>query len=170
MFRLPKSVLHFGAAAIALFALILAAPRTVHAIAATLVQITNTSANPVIAQAIGQSSAQMLTLVAQTAGSNETFAAFDSSLNKTIPYVVPAGQHFVVNAVDIDIPGSCSATSELVQLTYGLDKTWNVPTSATTHFVYPSGFVIPSGASPNAIALFNNCFATYWIYGYQTPN
>ena len=47
MFRLPKSVLRFGAGAIALVALILAAPKAAHAIAATLVTVTNTTANPV---------------------------------------------------------------------------------------------------------------------------
>ena len=47
MFRLPKSALSFGAGALAVAVLILAAPRGAHAIAATLVQVTNTAANPV---------------------------------------------------------------------------------------------------------------------------
>jgi hypothetical protein len=47
MFKLPKTVLSFGAGALALGGLILAAPRTAHAIAATLVQVTNTPADPV---------------------------------------------------------------------------------------------------------------------------
>jgi hypothetical protein len=47
MFRLPKTAFHFGAAAVVAGALILAAPRAVHAVAAALVQVTNTTANPV---------------------------------------------------------------------------------------------------------------------------
>jgi hypothetical protein len=47
MFRLPKTALHFGAAAIVAGALLLTAPRAVHAVAAALVQVTNTTANPV---------------------------------------------------------------------------------------------------------------------------
>jgi hypothetical protein len=47
MLRLPKTLLPFGAGALALGILMLAAPRAAHAIAATLVQVTNTPANPV---------------------------------------------------------------------------------------------------------------------------
>jgi len=47
MFRLPKTVPTYGAAAIVAAALVLAAPRAAHAIAATLVQVVNTTANPV---------------------------------------------------------------------------------------------------------------------------
>jgi len=50
MFRLPKYALHFGVGALATLALTLAAPKAAHAIAATLVQVTNTAANPVINQ------------------------------------------------------------------------------------------------------------------------
>ena len=46
MFHLPKT-LTYGAAALAAGALILATPRAAHAIAATLVQVTNTTADPV---------------------------------------------------------------------------------------------------------------------------
>ena len=46
MFKLPKT-LNYGAAALAAGVLILAAPRAVHAVAATLVQVTNTTADPV---------------------------------------------------------------------------------------------------------------------------
>lgn len=47
MFKLPKTLPFFGAAAVAAGVLILAAPRAVHAVAATLVQVTNTAADPV---------------------------------------------------------------------------------------------------------------------------
>ena len=50
MFRPSKTVLSFGAGALAVLALTLAAPKAAHAIAATLVQVTNTAANPVITQ------------------------------------------------------------------------------------------------------------------------
>ena len=47
MMKPPKSILSFGAGILTLGVLILAAPRAAHAIAATLVLITNTSSNPV---------------------------------------------------------------------------------------------------------------------------
>ena len=47
MFKLPKTLSTYGAAALAAGVLILAAPRAAHAIAATLVQVVNTTANPV---------------------------------------------------------------------------------------------------------------------------
>ena len=56
MFRLHKSVLSLAAGALALGVLILAAPRAAHAIAATLVQIRNTAANPAVTQSPQQPS------------------------------------------------------------------------------------------------------------------
>lgn len=47
MIRLPKSVLSFGAVALVASGLMLAVPRAAHAVAAALVQVTNTSASPV---------------------------------------------------------------------------------------------------------------------------
>jgi hypothetical protein len=47
MFKLPKNLSVYGAAALAVATLVLATPRAAHAIAATLVQVTNTTANPV---------------------------------------------------------------------------------------------------------------------------
>jgi hypothetical protein len=47
MFRLLKTLLSFGEGALALGILIMAAPRAALAIAATLVQVTSTAANPV---------------------------------------------------------------------------------------------------------------------------
>src|SRR5580658_2987813 len=47
MFRLPKTVSTYGAAAISAAVLLLAAPRAAHSVAAALVQVTNTTANPV---------------------------------------------------------------------------------------------------------------------------
>jgi hypothetical protein len=46
MFKTSKSILSFGACALALGVRMLAAPRANHAIAATLVQVTNTASNP----------------------------------------------------------------------------------------------------------------------------
>jgi hypothetical protein len=48
MFRLRKSVLSFGAAALAVVALALVLPRAADAVAAALVEVVNTTANPVI--------------------------------------------------------------------------------------------------------------------------
>jgi hypothetical protein len=48
MIRLRVSALAVGGIVLAAGLLILAAPRTVHAVAAALVQVTNTASNPVV--------------------------------------------------------------------------------------------------------------------------
>lgn len=47
MFRLPRSVPYFAAGALTVIALLLSSPKALRAIAATLVQVVNTTANPV---------------------------------------------------------------------------------------------------------------------------
>ena len=62
MYRLPKTVSTYGAAAIVAAALLFAGPRAAHAIAAALVQVTNTPANPAVSQDISKLASQNVLL------------------------------------------------------------------------------------------------------------
>ena len=62
MFR--KRILSYGAVALAAAVLILATPPAARAIAATLVQVTNTSVNPAVAQSPDTQAAQLVRLTA----------------------------------------------------------------------------------------------------------
>src|SRR5579863_4422906 len=100
MFKPSKSVLSFGAGALALSVLILAAPRAAHAIAATLVQVTNTPANPAVTQSVGQQASQLVNLLA-IGSSGTQFSRVSPGGLVTFGYTVPANQYLVITAVDL---------------------------------------------------------------------
>jgi len=125
MFRPSKSVLSFGAGAFAVIALTLAAPKAAHAIAATLVQVTNTAANPAIAQSPNTQAAQLVYLEAfanpapcNQCVSSATFGAYLQNANFSNNYSIPAGETLVITAVDIlpqpnlsNNPGQCNGAT-----------------------------------------------------------
>ncbi len=94
MFRPSKTVLSFGAGALAVLALTLAAPKAAHAIAATLVQVTNTAANPVITQ--GRDNEARNYYYAQGSCNQITFGF----CNVTFPSP-PAGKREIITHVSI---------------------------------------------------------------------
>jgi hypothetical protein len=142
MFRLPKSVLSFCGGALALGVLILAAPRAAHAIAATLVQVTNTAANPV--------------------------PNLDTERNARIPYqstinatpcsvgpcdfllsTVPVGYRLVAQSVSVDVKDTT-----VPQLAFLADATYSF-TSSFSAPVYPSGNQSHAGGTQAVTAYFD---------------
>ncbi len=164
MNRLSKIFLPVGVV-VALGLFILAAPRTVQAVAAALVQITNTAANPVVTQTTGAQATNMLHLNCTfnlVYGQNNPCRQITSSgtfnfEGPNIPYTVPSGSNFVITAVDVfpgpwgggnaECPGVYVASIvSLSKSPYAINflslATSNAP--VTTHFTYPppSGIVI----------------------------
>jgi hypothetical protein len=164
MTRLPKFVLPVGAILV-LGVLILTAPRTVHAIAAALVQVTNTASNPVVTQTTGAQAANMIHL---QCGFNMDYTdrpcypiTSAGVLNYEYgSYIVPTGSYLVITAADVApnsnggftlaCPGVYNAA--IGNNTNGLNPInfLTVTTSnalVTTHFTYPppSGIVIAPG-------------------------
>ena len=174
MFRLVKTLSSYGAAAVTVAAvgvIMLATPRAAHAIAATLVQVTNTASNPAIAQSPNTQASQLVHLFAGyvQSGTSPSLASNPLSTNFfNIPFTVPANQSLVVTSVDIT--PTCSSTFA-VSL-FGLsEKTWNVTGPNTAHFEYPSGFVIGPGITPSAFVQFGtSCIASFDVNGYLTSN
>jgi hypothetical protein len=171
MFRLPKSVLSFGAGALALCVLILAAPRAAHAIAATLVQVTNTTANPAITQSVGQQASQLASLGATTIGGQpSTFLSFLPNNTYVLGYAVPANQYLVITSADIMAQGCPSVYVSLFVSNLQL-QSWIVSGTNTSHFAYPSGFVIAPGATPLEVVNGpSSCSASLQLNGYLTSN
>ena len=115
MYRLPKLFLTYSAAALAAVALLLAAPRAAHAIAAALVQVTNTAASPAIAQDVAKLASQNVLLISNpssssgypnpnpilTSGNGVLHQMFPNGTYSASPFVVPAGQNLVVTTVDL---------------------------------------------------------------------
>lgn len=143
MFRIPKTVLSIGAGALALGALILAAPRTAHALAATLVQVTNTSANPVINLDVDSAGRNAYASVASCSqGANEfCYATFSP---------VPAGMRLVVERVSAS--ASLSSGTYVAQLQ--LSGSGTLPAGGNGNTFFP---ITPLITLPNSIS-----FAQYW--------
>jgi hypothetical protein len=164
MNRIPKIFLPVGVV-VALGLFILAAPRTVQAVAAALVQITNTAANPVVTQTTGAQATNMLHLNCTfnlVYGRNTPCWQITSSgtvnfEGPNIPYTVPSGSNFVITAVDVypapngggtaACPGVYVASIGNVSSVFNPISFLSLTTSnapVTTHFTYPppSGIVI----------------------------
>jgi hypothetical protein len=148
---------------VAVGVLTLAVPRAAPAVAAALVQITDTAA---ITQAVGEQASQLIQLncVATTC----TLAG--NLLVISRPYTVPADKSLVITAVDLlsintatpiepcrsDHPVGVSGAGSLP---IGFDQylTWEILAgSPTLHFVYPSGIVFHGN---DTVAFVNNPYA-----------
>jgi hypothetical protein len=102
-FQLPKSVLSFGAGALALGILVLTAPHAAHALAATLVQVTNTAASPAVTESTNRLASQQVLLSLPVNGYLDAAVGLVAMHQFTLPsgvapeqYAVPAGQNLVI--------------------------------------------------------------------------
>jgi hypothetical protein len=178
MIRLPKSAVSLSAVVVAAGVLTLAAPRAAHAVAAALVQVTNTSSNPVVAQSTSTMASQLVELFNYTisTAANATVVPFNSVApdGAYAPnYVVPANQSLVITSADLTFYGCLSAligpaTANLTLNGY-FRAAWNVSGQSTTQFIYPSGLVLPGGS---AVGFSDNspCALTVDLKGYLTSN
>jgi hypothetical protein len=166
MIRLPKFLLPVGVVLI-LGVFILIAPRAVHAIAAALVQVTNTASNPVVTQTTGAQATNMIHLQCVFNMSYKNQACFQitptgvlSYAGPDIPYMVPNGSYLVITAADVapysnggatpNCPGQYIATIGNNTNPANPINFLTLTTSnnlVTTHFTYPppSGIVIAPG-------------------------
>jgi len=158
-----------GALALAASLMDLVAPKAVHGAVAALVQVANTAAAPAITQDVPHLASQHLELICEA-----TIGCAVPNPSSLTPYVVQAGQNFVVTSVDILGTGgdpSGVAALALVLPAAGLSRIWRVPDDGYTHsFQYPSGYVFPAGytfVSAN-VSTFNLSIA--YLEGFLTSN
>jgi hypothetical protein len=171
MFKPSKSVLSFGAGALVLGVLILAAPRAAHAIAATLVQVTNTASNPAVTQDVSRQVAQIVSLGTTTIGGQPSqFLNFLSNGTYVNGYTVPANQYLVITSADVTGQG-CAGLSIALAITNYTLAYWVVSGVNSTHFDYPSGIVVPPGTTPlEAVYGPTTCSGSLTLHGYLTSN
>jgi len=172
MIRLPKSVLSFGAIAAAVGVFALTVPRAAHAVAAALVLVTNTTANPAITQSTTSQAVQLVNLsnLGYVGLSGPSY--FYVSAQATTSYSVPGNQSLVITDIDIDTTG-CGAGPQNIGLGVeisGVDygRNFLVPTNATTHFSYRSGIVFAPGSVPTLVGTCSG--AQVAVNGYLTAN
>jgi hypothetical protein len=176
MKRFHKYSLQIAAVAILAVVLTLAAPRAVHAVAAALVNVTNTAASPAISQSVNQLASQnvfLTTNVSIIPGQNVSMLRElpDGSIVFSA-FVVPSGQSLVITSIDV-LPSGSNGTSFLTvnnMVTTYVRKYLRVPANSS-QFQYPSGIVFPAGES---IQIFTNAGNTSSVFvemhGYLTSN
>jgi hypothetical protein len=167
MFRKP--LFSYGAVALAAAVLSLAAPRAAHAIAATLVQVTNTAANPAITQGTEKQAAQLVDLFAES-GQSEFYNVLPTG-NFVYGYTIPSNQYLVITGVDVT--PTCAGSAAFTLITSGTleIKSWYVAGGNTTHFDYPSGILLAPGLTPTAnLNSTGNCTTFVQMHGYLTSN
>ncbi len=195
MIRVPRSVVAVGSAVVAAAMIGFTNPKTVHALAAALVQVTNTASNPVVTQGTGQQAGQIIHLHC----SEDTTGPYGGGGCGTVVapggtsqvYVVPANQSLVVTSVDlyptqIYMSATCSVVHSdgLYVSAAGTSayyaQSWLVD-NLSVHYSYPSGIVIGPGSSiTGSSAYFGNppasCYSQtdyedqFDLYGYLTAS
>jgi hypothetical protein len=158
MLHLSKSVLAVGAVVLAGGLMSVMNPKTVHAVAAALVQVTNTASNPVVTQSVGAQAENLVHLVCSSTLSEISTAcvryAPDGSTISN--FTVPAGKFLVITGVDV-LPtgvGGCPGPYSLALNGVGTQpggfylELTTANGMVTTHFTYPSGTVIGAGITP----------------------
>lgn len=167
--------LALGMGVMALF-LTLATPRALHAVAAVLVDVTNTVARPAISQDVSKLAASQVLLVGSIGqGSSGNFHQVHSTGQDPSIFQVPEGKSLVVTSVDVlTAPGGFA---DLIETDQGNNvdlATWIWPTNGdpvTLQFRYPSGLVLSSRSIP-AIGghTAGNTIISVSLYGYLTAN
>jgi hypothetical protein len=190
MIHISKSVLAVGGVILAGGLITVMNPKTVHAVAAALVQVTNTASNPVVTQSTTQQATQMIELTCNMtvvtergSGSGQCFLLSPTTAAAGASYVVPGDQSLIVTAVDIvsdNFRNFCvtgTVYGENLQVAgtgiVPYTRSWNVSFTgtsrfgATTHFSYPSGLVFaPSSTlTPEEDS---GCAANFELTGYLT--
>lgn len=183
MICIQKHAKSFAAVVATAGILTLAVPRTAHAVAAALVQVTNTSSNPVVAQTMPLMASQLVELYGNTLPSPSYYYQFNviTPNNENIPgYSIPQNQTLVITSADIT-PYNCP-TSYIGVTNVGLFQnientgvtiyprdSWTVSGQNTVHFSYPSGITLAGGIS---IGYNNNsqCSVAITLRGYLTSN
>ena len=115
------------------------APKAVHAAAAALVQVVNTTAAPALTQDVSRSGALHVELKCYGPPTDPPIC--QSYYGTTgVAYSVPSGRNLVVTSVDVIAPtGGAIGQFQLAPPGFGI---WNVPSDGLTHsFQYPSGIV-----------------------------
>jgi hypothetical protein len=168
-----------GSVAVAGFALTLLAPKALHAVVATLVEVANTSSNPAITQDVPHLASQIVTLAAQVDASSFTkvflfYQVLPQGGTSGTSFVTPGGKSLVITSIEF-APTAGSGDVTLVLLdgfTINTYEQWNVSAGSITDLQYPTGIVLGSGVSPIIVPQHGSTTGAFNVYlhGYLTAN
>jgi hypothetical protein len=171
MIRFRKSFLSLGLLACVAALLIVSFPRAAHAVAAALVQITNTVANPAVTQDVSKRAGEIVELICvqQFYQTQYCYPLVGES-----PYVVPAGKSLVITTVDLYVPAQDRIFLQTTVFPVGPGSPettvgFYAYISGQLHYNYQSGIVVGPGSS---VQLFGATTITNigYLYGYLTSN
>lgn len=172
-----------GVAAIAVLgALTLSVPRAAHAVAAALVQVSNTAAAPALTQHVPSFASQTVALFAASAPASPTgnSVAFgqlspQGGLLSGFGYGTPSTQSLVITSVEF-VPSAGTGTLDLSLVNFfsgAQYETWiKVPTNAITNLQFPNGIVIGPNVTPGLQSGSGSASAVIdaYFHGYLTSN
>jgi hypothetical protein len=157
--------------------LALLAPKAIHAVVATAVQVVNTSANPAITEDASRLASQIVTV--QCVYSN----SFRPSCSPLLPtgaagalpgpnggYVVPVNQFFVIKSLDCVLSNSVSSYIAIwTILNPSYQDAEDLVLPANGQISFSSGIVAGPGTevAPNLLTTYHG---TVTLHGYLTPN
>lgn len=167
-----------GAGALAGILAIAIAPQAAHGLVAALVQVSNTTANPVPTQDVRGSAAQILELSCSTnEGGPVQCVQANPSIPSPTPFVVPAGQNFVITQIEAACSGG---VTEGLTVLYEIPKAGGVlaanhgyefPCNSTTvEFSLQPGLVVSSTGNPITASAAKPTDTDTYIRGYLTTN
>jgi hypothetical protein len=173
-----KSLL-MGTGGVVLAGLLLAllAPKAVHAVVATAVQVVNTSASPAITEDTSRQASQIVTIQCFLASSSYRSCTqalpngtFGGSPGPNGGYVVPANQYFVLKSMDTNLSGTIGIIG--IYLFENMDtpsSTERVLPPANGQVSFSSGIVVGPGVE---VALEPQASSTGYVtlHGYLTSN
>ena len=172
MTKIPKAAFSFAGLAVVAGVLTLAVPQAAHAVAAALVQVTNTTASPVVTQSTPSMASQLVVLSNALTYPNFGVVGPNAVYNSQT-YWVPFGQTLVITSADISLQ-QCADQNlvNYVSVTQSgnIGPSWAVSGPYTAHFSYPSGLPVTGGVQ---LGTYNNilpCQAFIVLNGYLTSN
>jgi hypothetical protein len=163
-------------------------PNAAHAVIATLVQVVNTTANPVPTTDVSRSAAQNVELTCSFPAGGilaglgcGQISSTCTMLSPSCPqYTVPSGENLVLTTISITASGSTSALIGLIPYNPAttadyISEEFSVPAGTTAQLQFPvSGVVIGPGLQPTLAiqpgGTFTTTGGTALLVGYLTPN
>jgi hypothetical protein len=165
---LRKALIPLGGVAITSLLLTLLAPPAAHAIVATLVQVANTTANPVPTIDASKTAANIVNLTCN-AGSGFCYQIPTTGVTAATPYTVPIGMNLVITRIDATNNHTGSTIIALFNSTSVIeDAEFIVPSMST--FVDDLGSGVVESASAMVTATSSEPIGQFlYLRGYLTP-
>ena len=171
---LKRLLMGFGSILAAALLLVVAAPKSAHALVAALVQVSNTPANPVPVVDVQSAAQQSVELECNPAEQICYEIQPDGSNNNTA-WIVPSGMRYVISDVEITSETAPGYVNSVFDVQWTLPsgtmhaEGWQVLSNgATTEFQFPSGITVVSGSTVGCQAAGPIAFA--FVRGYLAPN